>query len=285
MSRRSTEHTSPVREIPFQESTLEMIDEAMLRYLREELDLRTNTPKGFEKTSVLWVIPERSYQAKHDQLLRDDNGALILPIITCGRGPANKNPNFKGSVWANLPDIPDFKRGSEVTISRRINPNRSSYFINADAKRKKGKLNFPRKSKKTIYQSITTPLPTYVELNYKVMIRTEYQEQMNDLLTPFYTKPGQINYILLKGEQHRYEGFIQGDFDEGGNREELGETERLFETTIKIRVLGYLIGNTKNQETPRVVIRENAVDVKITRERAMFGEIPSHNDDKSFYTE
>ena len=40
-------------------------------------------------------------------------------------------------------------------------------------------------------------------------------------------------------------------------------------TKIDIKVLGYLIGEGKNQETPKLVYRENAVDVKIGRERVV----------------
>ena len=37
-------------------------------------------------------------------------------------------------------------------------------------------------------------------------------------------------------------------------------------------MLGYLVGADKNNEQPNIVIRENAVDVKIPRERTIFGD-------------
>ena len=46
--------------------------------------------------------------------------------------------------------------------------------------------------------------------------------------------------------------------------------ERRFETKIDIRVLGYLIGEGQNQETPKFSIRENAVEVRIPRERVVW---------------
>jgi len=58
--------------------------------------------------------------------------------------------------------------------------------------------------------------------------------------------------------------------------------ERKFETTIEIKVLGYLVGEGKNQERPKIVIRENAVEVRIPRERIIVGDIPEHADEQGY---
>ena len=44
----------------------------------------------------------------------------------------------------------------------------------------------------------------------------------------------------------------------------------MFETTIKISVLGYLIGEGDNDDRPIVRIEENAVELTFPREQAMF---------------
>ena len=58
--------------------------------------------------------------------------------------------------------------------------------------------------------------------------------------------------------------------------------ERKFETSLDIKVLGYLLGSGKNEEKPTVIIRENAVEVKIPRERVVLGDIPEHTDDGKY---
>jgi len=63
-----------------------------------------------------------------------------------------------------------------------------------------------------------------------------------------------------------------------------GMSQRNYETTINIEVLGYLIGEGENQERPKIVTRENAVEVKIGRERAIMGDIPDTIKD-GFYRE
>ena len=45
------------------------------------------------------------------------------------------------------------------------------------------------------------------------------------------------------------------------------------------QVLGYLIGEGANDDRPFYSIRENAVEVKIPREKAIFGDIPEYSGD------
>ena len=112
-------------------------------------------------------------------------------------------------------------------------------------------------------------MPVNVELMYEITIRTDFQQQMNDLLLPFATKPGTINYITLKNEEHTYEGFIQGQFQTQNNLTDYSNDERKFETKISIKVVGYLVGQSNNRERPHYSIRENFVEIKIPREKVI----------------
>ena len=55
--------------------------------------------------------------------------------------------------------------------------------------------------------------------------------------------------------------------------------ERKFETSIDIKVLGYLVGEGVNDDRPKFSIRENAVQLRIQRERTIFGDIPEYSGD------
>jgi hypothetical protein len=128
-------------------------------------------------------------------------------------------------------------------------------------------------------------MPVYVEMMYQITLRTEYQQQMNQILMPFITQTGAINQFLLQRDGHKYEGFFQDSFSPNTNAASLGNEEKSYETNIQVRVLGYLIGKDKNQEQPKIVIRENAVEAKIPRERVITGDEPEHIDKRGFYTE
>ena len=265
-------------------SSIEDIDAAMLDYLTDTLDIHTETNKGFKKVPVIWVAAERAAQIKQHKDLRDDNGAIIYPLMTLERTSIAKDMANKGALVANIPPNPDEKRGS-ITVARRIQQVKTSEFANADTKRRFNQINFKTKkpNKKIVYETYTIPLPVYVTVNYTVSITTEYQQQMNDILTPFITTLGAINYFTLKRNGHLYEGFIDSDFSTNNTVSDLSDQERKFTTDINIRVLGHLIGEGKNQESPKIVKRENAVEVRFPREHVIFGDIPEPIGDKGFY--
>ena len=123
------------KEIPFMPSTLETIDFAIYNWLNDEVDLHTTTRDGFEKVPVIWAAAERAFQVKRDNKLRDQDGALILPLITIERTNVVKDLSRKGTVWANVPPIKDEKGGS-ITIARRIRQDKTANFANADSWRR-----------------------------------------------------------------------------------------------------------------------------------------------------
>ena len=77
---------------------------------------------------------------------------------------------------------------------------------------------------------------------YNVVLRTEYQQQMNDLVTPFISRPGQLNHFVMRDNGKMYEGFIES-YDASNNLGTLGQDERKFETKVSIKVLGYITGD------------------------------------------
>ena len=92
------------------------------------------------------------------------------------------------------------------------------------------------------------------------------------MLTPFITRTGGINGFTFSKDTHKYEGFIQQDFADSANRANLAEEERKFETKVDVKVLGYLIGEGPNDPRPKVTIRENVVEVRVSKERVVIGD-------------
>ena len=274
---RKEDCTLDTKKIPFPPSTIQNIDSAMMEYMLETLSIFTSTNKGWSKVPVLWSSAERAFQSKRGQEIRDQQGALILPIMTVERVSVVKDPQRKGTIWGNALPVDD-EKGGTIPIARMINQEKTSNFTNADTRRLTGgKINYPSPvGNKIVYSTVSIPLPVYVTVTYNIKIRTEYQQQMNDIITPFVTRPGGVNYINLLSNGHRYEGFIQQDYAQSNNVADYSSDERKFETNITIEVLGYLIGDDKNQVKPNFVYRENAVEVKIPRERITLGEIPEH---------
>ena len=286
------EDTSIIKEeIPFKESTLETIDTAMFRWVDEEMNVSAKGNTGFKKVPVLWVSAERAYQIKRDKGLRDQDGTLLFPLITVERTSVIKSLSKKGTVYNAFP-IQD-ALGGAITIARQINQEKTSNFANADSFKKRGSItdpsvgmnqqNFPRENKKVVYETVTIPVPVYLDIQYDIYVRTEYQQQMNEILAPFLVKTGSLNYFHIFNEGHGFESFIQEDYAQENNASSLDEEERQYQTKITVKVLGYVIGADTNQEQPRIVKRQNAVEVKIGREKVIVGDVPEHIDKRGFY--
>ena len=269
-------------EIEVSPSTIETVDRAVHGWIVEQ-KLFCTTNKGWNPAPVKWVIGERSFQMKEDSQMRDSSGALILPMITLERTGIVKDLTKKGTVYGNVP--PAFvagKLGDTITIARQINQKKTANFANAHVQDKHGQINFRtrKENKKVVYQTVTVPIPVYVEVSYSVTIRSEYQQQMNELLQPFITRTRGSTQIRVTHEDHSYIAFIQGDFSQDNTASSLDKNERNFKTTIEIKVLGMLLGDGPNDEKPKIIKRENAVEVKLPRERVILGDEPEVKNSK-----
>ena len=266
-----------------QGSSLENIDVGMFEYIDEALNLHVTSNGGFKKVPVLWMAAERAFQIKNDVTLRDSSGKLRLPIITINRTSVTKDPTFKGSYQAHnaLPSSgPRGYKNRPYHVGRKIKSVKSSEFM-------ENEVNFETQgqnnngyttTKKIVYEEVYTPIPVYVSIVYSINIRTEYQQQMNSLIVPFISGTGQINSFVFEKNGYRYEAFIQQDFSQDNNTSNLGEDERYFSTKIDIKVLGYVHGEGVNDPQPKVVTKENIVEVKLVGERI----VKNISDDKNY---
>ena len=262
--------TFSLKEVGMTSSTIEDIDYAITSWLKEDLELSTYTNEGLVKVPVLWQVPERAYQVKNAKELRDDGDGLKLPLISIERTNMTKDPAKKGSFQAHLYSVEKNGKPGRIVIARRIVQDKTRNFAvasgtrtNTGAVRQKYT---KRQNKKVVIQSVSIPIPVYVDVEYKITLKTEYQQQMNNLTTPFITKTGQINAFTMKRKGHVYEGFVQQGFSPSNNIATLGEDSRMFTTEITVNVLGYLIGDGDSKDRPIARIDENIVEYQFPRE-------------------
>ena len=121
------------------------------------------------------------------------------------------------------------------------------------------------------------PIPMYLEVQYTLTIHAEYQQQINEALTALMTTSVYgPDYFNISKDGHHFEAFIESDYDLNNNAASLMEDARGYQTQASLRVRGYIIGGDKNEDRPKIVRRENAVEVKIPREQVIFGDIPEN---------
>jgi hypothetical protein len=264
------------REVPHYKSDLEDIDIAIFNFLDKKLDIQTSTNKGFRKIPVIWAGAERSQNIKREDILRDKKGNVIYPIIVVERGNINKNLQKKAFPFAAVDPTGDL-RGGFMEISRVIKQDKTSNFNKADAFRSVSDENHPiyrgDKGGKVVYETLTIPIPVYIEIDYKITLRSEYQQQMNDMLTPIIRATHGHKRVMISHNRNMYEAFVQDNYDTASNISAYQIDEKKYESNINIKVLGYLIGDGKNQKQPMVVRRENPVQIRFLRERVFVGDI------------
>jgi len=259
--------------IPIIPSTLETIDMAVFKFVDETLNPHTHTNGGKKKVPVLWLGTERPYQIKNDKELRDKVGKLKLPLITVSRTGVSREDTFKGAYQSYYPGD-STQEGGRVSITRVIKQDKTRNFADAsENKRSKGdptRRNREFPNKKIVYETLLIPKPTYVTCMFEVNIRTEYQQQMNDIVPAMIVD--QKNVSLISHDGYEYEAFIQDDYNLGSNGGNLGTEERMFTAKVTFKVLGYLTGDGMNLTEPTIIRKQNAVDVVISRERVIVGE-------------
>ena len=275
-----------LKELGMLESSIETIDFAIVSWLKEDLNLRSKTNEGFSLVPVIWQTPERAFQVKNNKELRDDVGAIKLPVISVDRTNMTKDPAKKGSFQAHYYSDRNNGRSGRWVIAKRIVEDKTRNFAVAGNTRNgqdsggTRQRYYPRENKKIVIQSLSIPIPVYVNVEYKVTIKTEYQQQMNQILQPFISRTGQINSFVMKRNGHLYEAFIEQGFAHNNNVRNMGQDSRMFTTDVVIKVLGYLIGDGDNDDRRIVRLDENAVEVTFPQERTapagepnFFGEI------------
>jgi hypothetical protein len=205
---------------------------------------------------------------------------MVVERTSVSKTNANERV-IPGNIFAQM----DRKRGA-FPLYRRVVKDKTQNFQNAEAKRytdqTQDTFKLPFESNAVVYETLYTGYPVFLNMNYTIKIRTDYIQQLNEVLLPFQRFTGGINQFLVEYENHKFEAFIEDDYSIQSNASSLGGEEKKFDAQIKIKVLGYITADGINQDTPYVVSRESPAKIRFTRERTILGEKNSNNDDGFF---
>lgn len=277
------------KETLFEPSTIETIDTAVYNWINSYYDIYTNTQDGWKKIPVIWLSAERAYQMKSDKDLRDSSGMLRLPLMTIDRTEIKKEAK-NSAVPANIPALRDYRGGSVVT-SRTINQVKTSNFQSADLVRgidgtvvnrvdRYGNFSNPFGLKdpravptKVVYKTVSINMPIPVIVKYTILTKCDFLQQSNEVIQTFITKNGNKKTHQINEKEHTFEVFFEDNFSVESNSQNLAEERKIYTSKISFNVLGYLTGQGNNQNTPTFVERENAVEIKIPREKTIAGDI------------
>lgn len=270
-------------ELVLKESNQETIDYALFTWVNETLGVHAETNEGFKKVPVLWLTSERAFLVKNNREIRQaESDSLIFPLISIKRDAMEKTQANARPIPGNL-----FKQKvkgvgypiNQFYIGKKIQQDKTSNFAKAASLRLHGPdENFPTpKNQRVVYKRYFVPLPIYYNMSYSINLRADYQSQLNQMLQPFMVYSNNINNFSIYSRNHRYEAFFES-YTIDNNIDNLGEEEKRYEATVKIRVLGYITGEGVNSQIGNFSTTENLVKVRFPREHVIVGDLNEFGD-------
>ena len=116
-----------------------------------------------------------------------------MPAISIERTTISKDLNKTTAYYGPTPFFIDSIHGSYIKINRRIVEDKTTNFAAADNTKQLDGVRrtpnkqpyFPSENKKIVTVSYYVPRPISINVNYNIAIKTNYIQQMNQLVVPF----------------------------------------------------------------------------------------------------
>jgi len=189
--------------------TIETVDEGVLNYFNK-IDYTMPVP-------ILFFPKERWSYSKFDKALRNEQGTIVLPIISIVKSDITREPDE--AFWGL--DTTEF-----VTKKKVI-----KYIDNVP-----------------LYKITTIPHPKFLTINFGIIIWTSTHEHMNliieKIINSFKFKQQAIIYL----EQGGYlTGHTDTNFSNRSNFDEFSDAKRIFRFTFVLKVPALLLSGDKEQ--------------------------------------
>ena len=254
--------------------TLQTVDSAVRDYFDKKISISVDTEKGRNKVPVIFAAGERWKMIRDNKGLRDENGTLILPVIAIRRTNIDRTPGMR-ALGQETPFI---------TVSKRIHDKTGNIQNLVNTRKLNG---FPQLRKPPVFEYLTIPFPDFAVVFYEIVIWTQYQTQMNEILQKiFYNYEHMDSFVMpveydgkkRKGNSYYFVGFRDGTVVPQSNVEEFTNQERIIKYSYTIKVPAYFIldpddeslayGRNKSESSAddgsKVVFKDQSVtDVKL----------------------
>ena len=271
---------------PYQDITVETIDRSIRDWFDRTVDARVPVPnEDLKKVPVVFSSGERWSVGRTRQTFRDDNGVLILPIISVRRTGIAPDPT-KLALGVQT---------DRIQIAVRVDL-KSNDLKNLERK----KIPIDRRDYPPVYNVYTIPFPERMIATYQVVVQTQFISQMNGILekvwrsldiqksfvAPFENDGRQpprsyqydAPYRPVPPLPVRYVvGFMDNPANDSGNFEEFTDTERIIKYSTEITV-PFAMQLSKEGGPPPIQVEQTAYKVVLKEENVVFVEDPAELD-------
>lgn len=267
----------------YQNVTIQTIDQAVYDWFDKTVDAHVANPnQSRSKVPVKLASGERWLTASDKKAFRDDNGVLILPIISIRRTGIDPVNNMT-ALGIEGPNYNFAKR-----ISRKTND-----LMNLNAARDPLRRTPP---KPVVYEVYSVPFPNSTVFTYEVQIQTQYIMQMNSIIEKLFHQLDIRNSFVAPfqndgrhpplGQQFEKrekmdKEYVVGIFDsnvgDASNFEEFTDQERIIRYSTTIQVPAVLRLDTEG-EAPAVKVERTAFGLGFSDEKVTFVTDPAEAD-------
>jgi hypothetical protein len=224
--------------------TIETVDQAVYDYFDKKLNVQVDSADGRKKVPVMFATGERWKLMREKKGVRDDNGSLILPLISIQRMDIDRTPGFGGMAQ----EVP------HITVLKRVH-GKSNLWQNL--LRTRSQNGFPQIRKdKVVYEYLTLPFPDFATVYYQIVIWAQFTEQMNEILEKIFYKYDYMDSFVMpveydgthpKGNGYYFVGFRDGNVSSQSNFEEFTDQERIIRHVYTIKTPAYFIMAPKDE--------------------------------------
>lgn len=229
--------------VEYSNLTIESVDSAVHTWLDKTVDAHVEDQNGSrKKVPVLFATGERWAASRTQRGLRDENGVLILPVMSVRRTGVDMTQSMSSLAVEE----------GNFQIAKKVHRKTNS-LQNAASLRSQG---LQPIQKPVVYEVTTIPYPSTCVISYELVVHTQYITQMNSIIEKIVaqmdiqnsfvsllengTRDPQTNVPFVKRVANKDDPYIVGFFDagmsSGDNFEEFTDQERIVKYSTNITV-------------------------------------------------
>jgi hypothetical protein len=233
---------------------IEDVDRAFFELFDKVLPFSYKSKKDSEvrKVPVVFASGERFALAAKKSPIRDNQGALILPLISISRSGIEQTASKGFGVSEHFNEMVVKKRvSSEDPLFQALQ--NSNGFLNTgrqqsasssetDFYKETGRLLQPKMGT-SIYEVLVIPMPKYFTVKYEITLWAQYVGQLNTMITTLLGSyiNGHRSVKITTSKGYWFVAYFESSINNSGNLDSFSDEERLVKATVSAEVPGYLI--------------------------------------------
>ena len=225
--------------------TLKDVDTAILSHVKKVMRPKIREANETIDVNVMYGNEERWKAVRKNNVLRDKQGTLILPLIMLKRTDIARN-ELSGQAFKH-----DVKR-EHIEVIRNSQWSKKNRYDRFSV----------LTGQKPQYETLVTGMPDFADITYEFVLWTNFIEQMNPLIEMFME---QSNQYWGNSEQYKFLSSVDSITDAS---EMTQDSERFIKSTFSLTVSSYLLPEEINSV---VTGKISNLQKKLTPSRVVFG--------------